>query len=75
MSQDELKRWIQYTQRRYITSDVESQWKTHNPEGKDKILWEEYKKVVYGFMEGELNFIAVFFMRDRGAEYVKSCNL
>ncbi|CAH0386853.1 unnamed protein product [Bemisia tabaci] len=51
VSQDELKRWIQYTQRRYITSDVESQWKTHNPEGKDKILWEEYKKVVYGFME------------------------
>ena len=51
ISKEELKSWIQYTQRRYITEDVDRQWKTHNPTGKDTITWEEYKKMVYGFMD------------------------
>ncbi|XP_049835861.1 calumenin [Schistocerca gregaria] len=51
ISQEELKEWIQFTQRRYIVDDVERQWKTHNPDNKDKITWEEYKKMVYGFMD------------------------
>ncbi|XP_066999758.2 calumenin-B isoform X2 [Anabrus simplex] len=51
VSQEELKNWIQYTQRRYIVDDVERQWKAHNPENKEKISWEEYKKMVYGFMD------------------------
>jgi hypothetical protein len=32
---------------------VERQWKAHNPENKEKISWEEYKKMVYGFMDGK----------------------
>lgn len=51
ITKEELKSWIQYTQRRYITEDVERQWKTHNPSGKDFITWDEYKKMVYGFMD------------------------
>lgn len=51
ISKEELKSWIQYTQRRYITEDVDRQWKAHNPDGKDTIKWEEYKKMVYGFMD------------------------
>ncbi|KAG8267162.1 hypothetical protein J6590_057001 [Homalodisca vitripennis] len=51
VSQEELKDWIRYTQRRYILDDVDRQWKTHNPEDKEKISWEEYKKMLYGFMD------------------------
>ncbi|PSN37652.1 Calumenin [Blattella germanica] len=51
VSQEELKDWIQYTQKRYIIDDVERQWKAHNPENKDKLTWDEYKKMVYGFMD------------------------
>lgn len=52
ISKEELKSWIQYTQRRYITEDVDRQWNSHNPEGKETIKWEDYKKMVYGFMDG-----------------------
>lgn len=51
VTQEELKNWIRYTQHRYINDDVERQWKTHNPEAKDKISWDEYKKMLYGFMD------------------------
>lgn len=58
VSREELKDWIQYTQKRYITDDVERQWKAHNPENKDKLSWEEYKKMVYGFMDGKKTVIS-----------------
>lgn len=48
---DELKDWIKYTQRRYIMEDVERQWSGHNPENKETISWEEYRKTTYGFMD------------------------
>ncbi len=51
ITKEELKSWIQYTQRRYILEDVDRQWKAHNPNNKDSITWEEYKKMVYGFMD------------------------
>lgn len=51
MTQEELKDWIMYTQQRYIRDDVERQWKSHNPMGKDKLSWTEYKDMVYGDME------------------------
>lgn len=31
--------------------DVDRQWKQHNPENKDKIVWEDYRKLVYGFLD------------------------
>ncbi|KAK4025254.1 calumenin-A [Daphnia magna] len=51
ITKEELKSWIQYTQRRYILEDVDRQWKAHNPNNKDSVTWEEYKKMVYGFMD------------------------
>ena len=51
ISREELKAWIQYTQRRYINEDVDRQWNAHNPHNKNTITWEEYKKMVYGFMD------------------------
>ncbi|XP_055375309.1 calumenin-A [Condylostylus longicornis] len=50
---EELKKWIQYTQRRYIDDDATRQWKQHTFD-RDKngtISWEEYKKNTYGFMD------------------------
>lgn len=71
-----MKDWIKYTQQRYIRDDVERQWKSHNPDDKDKLPWESYRKMVYGFMdekdfdnniqEGDDNFsYAVMLKRDR----------
>lgn len=48
---EELKDWIRYTQQRYIRDDVERQWKSHNPDDKEKIIWEEYRKMIYGFLD------------------------
>ena len=52
ITKEELKSWIQYTQRRYIMEDVDRQWNSHNPDNKESIKWEDYKKMVYGFMDG-----------------------
>ena len=51
VTQEELKDWIMYTQQRYIRDDVERQWVSHNPMGKEKLSWTEYKDMVYGDME------------------------
>lgn len=48
---NELKTWIQFTQRRYIEDDVQRQWKQHNPENKDQIHWNTYRNNVYAFMD------------------------
>lgn len=46
-----MKKWIQYTQRRYIDEDVGRLWKAHNPENNASIPWEVYYNSVYGFMD------------------------
>ncbi|CAB3378738.1 Hypothetical predicted protein [Cloeon dipterum] len=51
VSSEELRSWITYTQKRYVIDDVERQWRAHNPENKDTITWQEYRKLVYGFMD------------------------
>ncbi|KAL0113413.1 hypothetical protein PUN28_012520 [Cardiocondyla obscurior] len=51
VTQEELKDWIMYTQQRYIRDNVERQWKSHNPTGKEKFTWTEYKDMVYGDMD------------------------
>jgi hypothetical protein len=53
MEPSELKKWIQWTQRRFIVRDADTQWRIHNPDGKEKIPWAEYKRANYGFLEGE----------------------
>lgn len=51
VTHEELKDWIKFTQRRYIRDDIDRQWKTHNTENKDKITWDEYRNMVYGFTD------------------------
>lgn len=50
---DELGKWIKFTQSRYVTDDVERQWASHKPDGKDTISWTEYRSNVYGFLDEE----------------------
>lgn len=68
VTKEELKDWIKYTQRRYIHNDVETQWRTHNPENKDKIEWSDYKKMVYGFMD-EVDAAELAKDEDQGFSY------
>ncbi|XP_066599814.1 calumenin-B [Prorops nasuta] len=51
VTKEELKDWILHTQQRYIRNDVERQWKTHNPDDKEKLSWEEYRNMVYGHID------------------------
>lgn len=64
VTQQELKDWIQFTQKRYILEDADKQWKNHNPDQKENISWEEYKKSTYGYLNGieevENVFISLF---------------
>uniref|UniRef100_A0A646QGB2 Reticulocalbin-3 n=1 Tax=Hemiscolopendra marginata TaxID=943146 RepID=A0A646QGB2_9MYRI len=48
---EELKEWIQYTQKRYIMENVDRQWSSHTSDKDGKISWDDYKKTTYGFMD------------------------
>lgn len=48
---DELKDWIDYSQKKYINDDVTRQWQANNPENLEKLPWENYRTMVYGFMD------------------------
>ncbi|KAH1021177.1 hypothetical protein HUJ04_010724 [Dendroctonus ponderosae] len=51
ISREELKDWIRYTQKRYISDDVNRQWKQHNLEDTTTLSWNTYQKLVYGFLD------------------------
>ncbi|KAF7264400.1 calumenin B scf [Rhynchophorus ferrugineus] len=51
ISREELKDWIRFTQKRYISEDVNRAWKQHNPDDKPTLSWDDYKKNVYGFLD------------------------
>ncbi|XP_028140634.1 calumenin [Diabrotica virgifera virgifera] len=51
INREELKDWIRFTQKRYITEDVDRQWKQQNPDDKPTLPWERYQTLVYGFLE------------------------
>ncbi|XP_063608872.1 calumenin-A-like [Penaeus indicus] len=51
ITEEELKQWIDYTQKRYITDDVKRQWNANNPENTETLHWADYKNMVYGFMD------------------------
>ena len=59
VTQDELKQWIEYTQKRYLTDDAKRQWEAHNPKNKPQLPWDEYKSIVYGFLESTQIFFSM----------------
>jgi len=51
VTEDELKKWIQYTQNKYIREDSDKQMK-QNDENKDgSVTWAEYSQATYGFLD------------------------
>ena len=49
ITEEELKFYIDHTQKRYIYEDVDRQWKDLNPDSKPSILWGEYVNRTYGY--------------------------
>ena len=47
----EMRNWIRFTQDRYMSEDVEKQWAQHNVDGRDELGWNDYRKLVYGFLD------------------------
>ncbi|CAM4924567.1 unnamed protein product [Rotaria socialis] len=47
VTKQELKDWIKSVQTRYITDDVERQWKQMNNDSNNAISWDEYDKTTY----------------------------
>jgi len=47
----ELKEWIQFVQKRYVTEDVERQWISHERDGDGKLSWIDYYNVTYSFVD------------------------
>ncbi|XP_061174316.1 calumenin-like isoform X3 [Saccostrea echinata] len=47
ITEQELRDWIQYVQKRYIITDTDRMWKDHDVES-DKLSWSSYKKRTYG---------------------------
>ncbi|XP_060086345.1 calumenin-like [Ylistrum balloti] len=54
VTEEELKNWIQFIQRRYIVTDTERMWKEHDLDG-DKLHWKSYMKRTYGYEDSPDN--------------------
>jgi len=50
VTNQELREWIQFVQKRYVTEDVERQWESHERVGDGKLTWKEYYNITYGFV-------------------------
>jgi len=68
VTEEELTKWIEYTQNRYVREDSEKQMEENDQDKDGFVTWEEYKGSVYGFMdennEGEQAEYAPILERD-----------
>lgn len=67
VTEEELGKWITYTQNRYIREDSDKQMKQNDEDKDGFVTWEEYKKATYGFLddnEGEKEHYAEMLVRD-----------
>jgi len=53
VTEDELKDWIKFTQKKYVWDDSEKQMKQSDENKDGFITWTEYKNTTYGFMDEE----------------------
>ena len=53
VTEDELKEWIQYVQKRYIINDTDRMWKDHQPDDDNVLSWHAYQKRTFGYEDGE----------------------
>ena len=53
VTEEELKNWIKYVQKRYVIVDTDRTWKDHEPDEDGKLQWTSFKKRTYGYPDGE----------------------
>ena len=53
ITEDELKFYIDHTQKRYIYEDVDRQWKELNPNNDELVSWQRYINYTFGFDVGK----------------------
>jgi len=51
VTEQEMKDWIQYVQRRYIVTDTDRMWKDHEPEADGSLTWSGYQKRTFGYVD------------------------
>jgi hypothetical protein len=52
ITNEELKQWIHKSQKKYITDDVERQWKSHTgAENVTQLSWNEFRNRTYSFLD------------------------
>jgi len=51
VTEQELKEWIQYVQRRYIVTDTDRMWKDHEADDEEPLTWEGYQKRTFGYSD------------------------
>ena len=55
VSEDELNKWIKYSQSKYMWEDAEKQMQSNDENSDGYVDWTEYKKSTYGFVTEEGN--------------------
>lgn len=48
VTHEELKNWISYISKRYLSQDADRQWKEHDTAKDNKLSWEAYKTKAFG---------------------------
>ena len=57
VTEDELKHWIQYVQKKYVMDDTDRMWKSHeNDLQGDRLSWDSYRNHTYGYQYGKYDF-------------------
>lgn len=51
VTQAELEKWIEFTQRRYIREESDRHMQQNDLDGDGLVSWDEYKNTTYGFLE------------------------
>ena len=58
VSKDELLKWIEYVQHKYLETDAARQWDEIGHTG-EKMTWEEYREKSYGGLDGRCFFLEI----------------
>uniref|UniRef100_A0A8C4R0Y4 Reticulocalbin-3 n=1 Tax=Eptatretus burgeri TaxID=7764 RepID=A0A8C4R0Y4_EPTBU len=53
VTEDELREWIKFAQRRWLVEDADKQWNSHDLDVDGHISWDEYKNVTYSSLSDE----------------------
>lgn len=52
VTEEEMKAWIKYAQKRWVYEEVDRQFKSHDLDEDGLVSWEEYKNATYGYLMG-----------------------